>query len=106
MGRRRDKGLATARYLVGNIGIPGLTWDASTGQIDAPYPYVIPLATERKLETWHDLIRVEPDDRLRFSILYNYGMDSLDQAWVGMQMRSFTPLLTAHYDTIRYRGET
>lgn len=106
MGGRRDKGLALSRYLTGHTGIPLLAWDQKAGRVDAPFPYVIDVVTERNFDPWSELLRRENDPlTLNMSILYHYGMDSIDQAWVGMQLRPFTTLLTAHYDTIRHRGE-
>ena len=106
MGGKRDKGMALARYLVGHAGIPGLAWNHSLSQVDAPFPYIVVVETQRNLDPWHAMLRTDgPADRLKMSILYHYGMDSLDQAWVGMQLKPFTTLLTTHYDTIRHRGE-
>lgn len=105
MGVRADKGRSLARYLVGHSGIPLLTWNGLLGQVDAPYPYVIPVTTGRKLDHWHTAIRALPEDRIGIAIRYDNSLPSIDQAWVGMQLRPFTTLLTAHYDTIRHRGE-
>lgn len=106
MGARRDKGLALARYLLGNTGIPMLSWDGVVSCIDAPPPYHISVTTSRKLGNWHDNIRESVPGELSIAIRYDNGMPSLDQAWVGMQLRSFLPLLTAHYESIRPRVQT
>lgn len=103
MGVRTDKGKALTRYLTGNTGIPMLTWDGTHGIIEAPPPYRIDVTTSRKLEEWHELIREEMPDGLSIAIRYDNGMPGLDQAWVGMQLHSFLPLLTAHYESIRPR---
>jgi hypothetical protein len=100
MGNRRDKGLSVTRYLTGHAGIAGLTWDGVRGQILAPPPYQIDLTTSRKLQNWHDLLGAElPTTHI--AIRYDYGMDSIGQAWVGMQLHHFVPLLQAHYDKQR-----
>lgn len=106
MGERATKGRAVTRYLTGHTGIPLLTWDGIRGRIDAPPPYLIDVTTSRKLENWHNLLREQPPGGLSIAIRYDNGMPSLDQAWVGMQLRSFTPLLTAHYQSIQNRVQT
>lgn len=105
MGARTTKGAALTRYLTGHTGIPLLTWDGQHGRIDAPYPYQIDVTTSRKLQTWHDLLREELPAGIGINIRYDNGMPSIDQAWVGMQLRSFVPLLTAHYESIRTENE-
>ena len=73
MGGRRDKGLSVTRYLTGQTGIAGLTWDGVRGQILAPPPYQIDLTTSRKLQNWHDLLGAElPTTHI--AIRYDYGM--------------------------------
>lgn len=106
MGVRTDKGKALTRYLTGHTGIPMLTWDGLQSRIDAPPPYLIDVTTSRKLENWHALLREQLPGGLSIAIRYDNGMPSLDQAWVGMQLRSFLPLLTAHYESIRPRVQT
>lgn len=105
MGERRGKGLALARYLTGHTGIPLLSWNGAASKIDAPFPYTMEVATARKLDTWHAMIRGFPEDSVAMAIRYDHSVPTIDQAWVGMQLRPFTTLLAAHYDTIRHRGE-
>lgn len=106
MGARTTKGQGLTRYLTGHTGIPLLKWDGTHGRIDAPPPYHIDVTTSRKLQGWHDLIREGLPGGLSIAIRYDNGMPSLDQAWVGMQLRSFVPLLTAHYQSIQDRVQT
>lgn len=106
MGARTDKGKALTRYLTGTTGIPFLAWDGRFGRIDAPPPYLIRVTTSRKLENWHDDIRHSLPGGLDISIRYDNSVPSLDQAWVGMQLHSFVPLLTAHYQSIQDRVQT
>ena len=106
MGIRTDKGKAITRYLTGHTGIPALSWNGGLGGVDAPPPYSIDVTTSRKLENWHELIRNGKPDGIGISIRYDMGMPSLEEAWVGMQLRSFIPLLTAHYESIRPRVQT
>lgn len=106
MGVRADKGRALASYLTGHTGIPLLAWDGMRGRIDAPPPYTITVTTSRKLQNWHDDIRESLPGGLSIAIRYDNGMPSLDQAWVGMQLHTFVPLLTAHYDSIQDRVRT
>lgn len=100
MGVRRDKGKAVARYLTGRTGIPSLHWAGVDNSIDAPAPYVIDLTTSRKLQNWHDSIR-EEGQGIRIAIRYDGSMDSVEQAWVGISLRDFAPLLQAHYESRR-----
>lgn len=106
MGLRTQKGNALTRYLTGHTGIPLLKWDGQHGRIDAPPPYHIDVTTSRKLELWHEHLRNAVPGGLSIAIRYDAGMPSLDQAWVGMQLRSFVPLLTAHYERIQDRVQT
>mgnify|MGYP006286550341 CR=1 FL=1 len=100
MGKRTDKGNALTRYLTGHTGIPFLKWDGITSSIDAPSPYEIEVTTARKLQLWHDLLRQEKPG-VHIVIRYDNGMPSLEQAWVGMRLRDFAPLLQAHYESRR-----
>lgn len=100
MGVRRDKGLALTRYLTGVTGIPFLKWDGIVSSIDAPAPYDIDVVTSRKLQNWHDKLREEIPG-VHIVIRYDNGMPSLEQAWVGMRLRDFAPLLQAHYESRR-----
>lgn len=97
MGKRTDKGNALTRYLTGHTGIPFLKWDGVFGSIDAPAPYEIDVTTSRKLQSWHDLLREEKPS-VHIVIRYDNGMDSLEQAWVGIRLKDFAPLLQAHYE--------
>lgn len=106
MGGRRDKGLALTRYLTGHTGIPLLSWDGGHGRVAAPPPYQFRVTTGRKLQLWTDSIREPIAGSMDFSIRYEYSMPSIDQAWVGMKMQTFVPLLTAHYESIRDRVQT
>jgi hypothetical protein len=98
VGVRREKGMAITRYLTGHCGIVGLSWDGTCNQILSPSDYQIDVTTSRKLDNWHQLLRQETTNA-HISIRYDLGMDSINQAWVGMQMSDFVPLLTAHYLT-------
>lgn len=103
MGERSTKGKALTRYLTGHTGIPFLNW--SDGIIDAPHPYLIRVTTSRKLQNWYDLIRTMPEDKISMSIRYDNDLPSVEQAWVGMQLRPFVRLLECHYNTIRTENE-
>lgn len=106
MGARTDKGKALARYLTGHTGIPLLAWNGGQGIVDAPPPYRIEVKTARKLDDWHDAIRHAPSEGVAMAIRYDYSVPTLEEAWVGMQLRTFVPLLTAHYESIRDRVQT
>lgn len=105
MGVRRDKGAALTRYLTGSTGIPTLSWD--NGVILAPSPYRIEVTTNRKLETWHELMRRLPADKPHMAIRYDNVLPDVSYAWVGMTLGGIAPLLQAHYETIadRIKGE-
>lgn len=105
MGVRRDKGRALTRYLTGSTGIPFLHWDGINGCIDAPHPYVIDVTTSRALANWHDLIRDIKDDTQHMVIRYDNSLPDVSHAWVAMKLSGFTPLLTAHYNTLQDRIE-
>ena len=105
MAPRTDKGRALARYLTGKTGIPFLSWNGPQSQVDAPFPYKIEVTTSRKLQNWHDLIREDSPQNLemKFVIRYDNGMESLEHAWVGMQLHTFVQLLQDNYQA-RYQG--
>jgi hypothetical protein len=100
MGVRRDKGKAVTRYLTGSTGIPSLHWEGMGNSIEAPSPYVIDLTTARKLENWHEILRTEGPG-IRIAIRYDGSLDSVEQAWVGLSLRDFAPMLKAHYESRR-----
>lgn len=108
MGGRRDKGLAVTRYLTAHTGIPMLTWDGIQSAVTAPPPYFFDVTTSRQLENWHRRLRGYSDTGMarQFAIRYDLSMDSVGQAWVGMNMTTFTDLLAAHYESIRPRVQT
>lgn len=104
MGLRSSKGQGVARYLTGATGIPMLHWDSGTSRISAPPPYLLDVTTSRKLQNWHDLIRSDTDSHSMHAVIrYDMSIDSIEQAWVGMNMRTFSTLLTSHYESIRPR---
>jgi hypothetical protein len=103
MGVRNDKGRAVTRYLTGSTGIPMLSWNADNNTISAPPPYKITLTTSRKLENWHDILRREQTGGLHVAIRYDNSQPAVDHAWVGLSLKDFTVLLTAHYESIRDR---
>lgn len=107
MGVKKDKGTALTRYLTGTTGIPFLCWNHHFSQIDAPYPYTINVSTSRKLENWYSVIRAIEGDMPRMVIRYDNSLPDVSHAWVGMKLSGFTPLLTAHYNSIsdRMKGE-
>lgn len=105
MGGRTDKGKAVTRYLTGSTGIPMLRWDGLNSAVTAPYPYVIDVTTSRKLDNWHDLLRQDWGIATHMAIRYDFQMDSVADAWVGMSLRAFAPLLKAHYEAITERNE-
>ena len=104
MADRANKGRAVTRYLTGSTGMPSLLWDGIRGSIEAPHPYSIDVTTSRKLQNWHDLLR-EEHKGIRIAIRYDRNMDSVAQAWVGMTLQDFAPLLQAHYETTRRGNE-
>lgn len=103
MGARADKGRALNRYLTGSTGIPFLTWNGMT--IEAPAPYRFSVTTSRSVQNWIDNIRLTNSDQPHMAIRYDYNMNSVADAWVGMRLGAFVPLLTAHYNSISDRIE-
>lgn len=96
MGKRSDKGNAIARFILGNTGMPGVSWNQDV--LSCPAPYSMSTTTGLTVAHWTDRIRVE-HQRMHIAIRYNYSMDSVANAWVGMQLHQFVPILKAHYDT-------
>lgn len=104
MGIRATKGNALARYLTGSTGIPFISWDGHDSRVNMPSPYSVDVTTARKLQVWHDNIRSDvPDHMIHASVRYDMMFDSIEQAWVGMNLRSFSTLLATHYDANRDR---
>ena len=106
MGERTTKGNAVTRYLTGRTGIPMLTWNGQHSRIQAPPPYSFDVVTARKLQWWHDAIRDCTNDGIQAVIRYDNSIPTLDEAWVGMHLSTFSTLLTTHYDANRDRVET
>lgn len=103
MGARLDKGRATARYLLGHTGIPGLAFAGSSNDIISPLPYFMDVTTSRKLSDWHESIASLSGTGSmghHIAIRYDNNMASVADAWVGMTLHQFVPLLTAHYDHV------
>ena len=82
-----------------------LRWEGGSSRIEAPHPYVINVTTSRKLQTWHDHIR-DDGSGIRIAIRFDNNMDSVSQAWVGMQLCDATSLMAAHYKEIEDRVRT
>lgn len=103
MGVRADKGKAVARYILGHTGIPGVAFAGSTNDIIMPLPYFADVTTARKLQLWHDRIAAPAGEGSlshNIAIRYDNNMASVADAWVGMTLHQFVPLLTAHYDHV------
>ena len=102
MGVRANKGNAIARYMLGNTGIPGISWNSTTGSISMPYPYIIDLTTSRKLQNWHDRLASYPEaaSPIHACIRYDNGMDGIPSAWVGIKIDPFIQLITAHHESL------
>lgn len=103
MGVRQDKGRAVARYIVGNAGIPMVTW--TTDGLEAPYPYQLLLTTGRKLEDWHEILRGPMSTRIKLAIRFDNSLPDVSAAWVGMSLEDACILLDAHYRAISERTE-
>jgi hypothetical protein len=103
MGVRETKGRALARYILGTTGVPFIRWESNG--IQAPAPYGINITTSRALQNWHDTIRELPVDKPHMAIRYDNSLPDVSHAWVAMKLGAFTPLMEAHYNTIRDRIE-
>lgn len=103
MGGRADKGRTLTRYLTGSTGIPFLTWNGVT--VEAPAPYKFSVTTSRSIQNWAENVRAITGDQPHMAIRYDYNMDSVADAWVGMRLGAFVPLLTLHYNSISDRIE-
>ena len=104
MGVRATKVRALVRYLTGHTGVPMLSWDGTSTAIDAPPPYRITVTTARKLQEWHDAIREAGP--LGVAIRYDNTLPSIEDAWVGMTLRTFTQFMEAHYESVRPRVQS
>ena len=100
---RNDKGRAISRYLTGSTGIPSLYWNNTT--VESPPPYDFTVTTARKLMLWHEHIR-GGNHGIPIAIRYDHDLDSVADAWVGMRLEHFAPLLKAHYESISDRINT
>ena len=92
MGRRRDKGLAVSRYLLGQTGIPFIEWTKEG--ISAPYPLRFDLQTEATHWKYWDAVKKLPDnDELPFVIRYDAYIENITDAVVTMKMHTFVRLI-------------
>jgi len=103
---RNEKGRALSRFLTGRTGIPMLSWDYMESRIDAPPPYRIDVTTSAKIEHFRKLLMDKPGTSTHMVIRFDKFIPGIEGAWVGMRLADFTPLLTAHYQTISDRINT
>jgi len=97
VGKRRDRGLSSARYLTRATDIPMIEWHSNAIQAPAPYRFNLIADT-----VWARFEKAMPanDDGLTAVIRYNHTTEGVDNAIVGMRMSGFVQLLRAHADQI------
>ncbi len=96
MGKRRDRGISSARYLTRATDIPMIEWSGNV--IKAPAPYRFNLIADT---VWHRFEKALPEgDDLTAVIRYNHTTNGVNNAIVGMRMSGFVQLLRAHADQI------
>jgi len=105
MGRREEKGRAVARYILGHSGIPSVSWEKGQN-IEAPPPYRFHVTTSRSLDLFKRALEERIVGRINIVIRYDGDIPELEDAWVGMRLSEFVPLLQAHYEANRDRVET
>ena len=97
VGKRRDKGLAVARYLTGETGIPLISW--TTDGLDCPHPFKFKLLTEAtNWKYWQAANALDPKDDMSVIIRYDGYMESIDDALVTMKIQTFTRLISEWAD--------
>lgn len=103
--KRGDKIRAIKRYLTAYSGIPLISWDGSSSQLDAPSPYFFVATTNANGWKFFEEIRELPEDKIGMVIRYDKYIDGTDNAVVGMRLSTLTSLLSVHYDSISSRTE-
>lgn len=98
--KRSEKGTRIARYITGHAGISDVRYSMDHGRvlIDLPAPYGTEVTTDRVSDRFFKSIRDNADNGLSFTIRYDGTIDGVDNAYVGMTLRTFTQLLKAHYE--------
>ena len=104
MGLRADKGRAIVRYLLGHTGIPALRW--TPNGVESPPPYNITILTAARMEDWRIAMNARPKSGINIVVRYDGYVDGLENAWVGMRLSEFVPLLKLHYDDNQDRVAT
>jgi hypothetical protein len=104
MGRREEKGRAVARYILGQTGIPFVSW-VKGENIEAPFPYRFNLITAASVQRFAEAMKKNVTG-LNIVIRYDGFIDDIEQAWVAMPLRDAIVLLKAHHDTIQDRINT
>ena len=97
MGVRANKISVLFRYLVGTTGSAMLSLDKL--DIKAPHPYRFSVTTARKLQVWHDhILHDDESGKVNIHIRWDNNLSGVDEAWVGMKLDEFVPLLAAHME--------
>lgn len=107
MGRRRDKGMAVARYLTGETGIPFIRWDY--GGLHAPHPLRLDLQTEATNWKYWKAVHALGTEDISAVIRYDAYIESIPDAVVTTKLATFTRMLATLNETgnleIRHRNE-
>lgn len=98
MTSRHDKGRQAARYLGSHSGIPSLGY--SEGIIAAPSEYLLTVSTIRSNDAVFASVREHEDDMRLHAHIKTTRANTIDNAPVGMTLRTFAVLLGAHYDSV------
>lgn len=103
--KRKDKGERIIRYITGNSGIPGISYQYEANAVNAPYPYKLGVTTAAQNWRFMQAVRELPHDRIGGIVRYDGYVQTVDEAVVGMRLDTFCQLLAVHYETIRERFE-
>lgn len=103
---RVQKGNMVARYFTGHSAIPGIRYEGSGGRLEAPWPYLIHVMTDRRTWRFMEHVAQMQPGSMSAVIRFDKYIESVDAAVVGMRLDTFSQLAAIHYETqIRPRQE-
>lgn len=91
-----------SRYITAATGIPLLSYDLTTSHIVGPPPYDFVLTTDAAGWRFFQAIRTSGSAVIR----YDKFVESVEDAYVGMKLSTFAPLLAMQYASLQDRVTT
>lgn len=96
---RKDKVNAIKRYLVAYTGLPLISWDGKSNDLDAVYPYEFSVSTDRSNNRFIQIARGLPEKKISAVIRYDKEIDNINKALVIVTLETYVQLVASHYES-------